>query len=207
VLQLTKNQPSSDIHLNPVNLNTESIEVLSQAEDGDLTDKAFIFNPLGFLQFGPIFQFEFALMNYMYIVPHFRYAYAGLLTHVAWDTFDEDAELSAGSFGIGAGLKIFNELGSGYLYYGGILDLAFTKARYDIGFASESEEKATELSLMGNVGYRWITGGGFSLNLGLIIGPTFSLSAEETFIGGGPKVNTKETSFLAMLEFSLGWAL
>ncbi|MEO9872361.1 hypothetical protein [Ekhidna sp.] len=71
---------------------------------------SFNINPLGLLQFGPIFQYETKIGSSSYLVPYFRYAYAGLATHAVWTGFEEDSELSASSAAVGIGIKILHQV-------------------------------------------------------------------------------------------------
>ncbi|MEM6522939.1 MAG: hypothetical protein AAF693_04070 [Bacteroidota bacterium] len=171
----------------------------------DLPRASFNINPLGLLQFGPIFQYEAKIGQRTYIVPHFRYAYAGLLTHAIWETFDDASELSAGTAALGVGIKGFAETSGNTWYYGGIADLEWGTAQYEIGESFESEEKATSLAILSNVGYRWRSSKGSYLNLGVFIGVASDLSSEETFINTGEVVDNSSTYFFGMVELSFGW--
>ena len=171
----------------------------------DLPRASFNINPLGLLQFGPIFQYEAKIGQRTYLAPHFRYAYGGLLTHAVWETFDDASELSAGSAAIGLGIKGFAETSGNTWYYGGIADLGWGTAQYEIGESSESEETATSLAVLSNVGYRWRSSKGSYLNLGVFIGVATDLSAEETFITTGEVVDQSGSFFFGMLELSFGW--
>ncbi|MEM8568523.1 MAG: hypothetical protein AAGF85_18835 [Bacteroidota bacterium] len=171
----------------------------------DLPRSSFNINPLGLLQFGPIFQYEAKIGERTYLAPHFRYAYAGLLTHAVWGTFDEDSELSAGTMALGIGVKTFAETSGNTWYYGGIADLEWGSAQYGIGESFESEEEGTSLAILSNVGYRWRSSKSSYLNLGVFIGVASDLSSDETFINTGEVVDNSSTYFFGMIELSFGW--
>ncbi len=162
-------------------------------------------NPLGFLQFGPIIQYEARVGPRMAVVPYFRYAYAGLATHAAWDTYEEDNEMSPGSAGIGLGVKGFTSTTSAF-YYGSFLDYSWTTARYNVGDFDASEQIGNHLTLLSNFGYRWKSGSGGYINLGAFAGAAFTLKNEERYIDSGELIEKKdEVIIFAMLELSFGW--
>lgn len=163
------------------------------------------FNPLGLLQFGPIIQYEGKIGSSSYIVPYFRYAYAGVATHAVWNGFEEDNELSAGSAAVGIGVKSFTSSDNSF-YYGGFLDYSWTTARYDIGQLDETQEKSTNLGIISNFGYRWKSNRSSYVNLGLLAGAAFTLKDEERFVSDGSLYATNEDiTIFAMIELSFGW--
>ncbi|MEQ8904435.1 hypothetical protein [Ekhidna sp.] len=182
----------------------ETDELYKVSSEGE---NSFNVNPLGFLQFGPIFQYEVALSDRTYIVPYFRYAFAGVVTHAAWTGFEEDSELSAGTAALGLGLKSYAQDGNS-MYYGGFLDFSWGTARYDVSEIDATEEKATNLGLISNFGYQWRTGDSSYLNLGLYAGASFTLKDEERYINTGELyASYNEVVIFAMLELSFGWDL
>ncbi len=186
--------------------NTQKEEPKKDEPDARPFPKGSInFNPLGLLQFGPILQYEGKIGSSSYIVPYFRYAYAGVATHAIWTEFDEDNELSPGSAAVGLGFKGFTSSGNS-LYYGGLLDYSWTTARFDIGQTSETKNDATSLAIISNFGYRWRSKGSSYINLGLLAGAAFTLSDEERYvIDGSFHSSKKETTIFAMIELSFGW--
>ncbi len=196
------NQPDNSVERSA----SGSSERTSRSSSAELPKSTFNINPLGLLQFGPIFQFEAKIGNNVYLAPHFRYAFAGVLTHLVWTEFEEDSELSAGTAAVGLGIKGFAETTGNTWYYGGIADLGWATARYDVSESSASEEKATTLSVMANTGYRWRSARGSYVNVGLFLGIASDLKSEERRVDSGTIIDdTKETTFLAMLELSFGW--
>jgi len=172
----------------------------------ELPQSSFNINPLGLLQFGPIFQYEGKVGGQTYLVPYFRYAYAGLLTHAVWTEFDENSELSPGSLAFGLGVKSFAQNEGSSIYYGAFLDYSRTKVNYAVEFIDETERNSTDLAVVPNFGYRWRTERGVYFSLGLFSGLSFTLNDEERYVEDNELYATyDETTFFAMLEFSIGW--
>lgn len=172
---------------------------------GQLADKSFNFNPLGFLQFGPIIQYEKKVSPNSVVAPYFRYAYLGVLTHLAWTGFD-DGKLSPATFGVGLGLKGFSEEVGNTMYYGGFLDYNIAKANYGVGDTDETQEKYAGLALISNFGYRWRKASGSYVNVGLFAGAAFTLKDEERYVYTGELfAKYNETAIFAMLELSFGF--
>ena len=170
-----------------------------------LPTSSFNINPLGLFQFGPIFQYEHMIGEQTYIVPYFRYAFAGVVTHAIWTEFDEDSKLSPGSAALGLGVKSFATDDDSW-YYGGFLDFSWTKATYSVGFIDETEEKASNLGVISNFGYRWRSDSGSYINVGLFAGAAFTLKDEERFTSNGQLfAEYNDTTIFAMLELSFGW--
>ncbi|MEP2772568.1 MAG: hypothetical protein ABJH05_10490 [Fulvivirga sp.] len=172
----------------------------------ELPQSSFNINPLGLLQFGPIFQYEGKVGGQTYLVPYFRYAYAGLVTHAVWTEFDENSELSPGTFALGLGVKSFAQNEGNSIYYGAFLDFSRTKVNYSVGFSDETEEISTDLGVVPNFGYRWRSDRKIYFSLGLYSGLVFTLKDEERYVSDNELfASYSETTFFAMLEFSIGW--
>lgn len=170
-----------------------------------LGDNSFNFNPLGFLQFGPIIQYEKKISSNAVVAPYFRYAYLGVLTHLIWTGFD-DGKLSPATFGLGMGFKGFSAEAGNSMYYGAFLDYHIAKANYDIGELYETQEKYSGLALVSNIGYRWRRTSGNYLNLGLFAGANFTLMNEERYVRTGElESSDSEASVFAMLELAFGF--
>lgn len=176
-------------------------------QGNELPNASFNVNMLGLLQFGPIFQYEGKIGERTYIVPYFRYAYAGVVTHLLWTGFDE-GRLSPGTAAIGMGLKGFANPNGHTWYYGGFLDYHWAKANYDVGEVYETVEKGTYLSAISNIGHRWRYQNGSYLNVGIFAGTSFTLKEEERYLYSG-ELYSSDTgiTFFAMLELSFGWDL
>ena len=183
--------------------NTQPIKQPVGRSGDVLPNSSLNINALGLIQFGPILQYETKLKDRLYLAPHFRYAYAGVLTHLVWTGFD--GELSAGTAAIGVGIKSFAEEVGNTWYYGGMLDYQWGTASYDVGELSESEEVGRTLAILSNVGYRWRSSKATYLNLGLFAGIAPDLKAEETFFNSGEVEDNRQTTFFAMVELSFGW--
>ncbi len=172
----------------------------------ELPQSSFNINPVGLLQFGPIFQYEAKVGGQTYLVPYFRYAYAGLLTHAVWTEFEEDDELSPGTLAFGLGVKSFAQNEGSSFYYGAFLDFSITNVNYAVGFLDETERKSTDLGVVPNFGYRWRSDRSVYFSLGLYSGLVFTLNDEERYVSDNELfASYSETTFFAMLEFSIGW--
>ncbi len=183
--------------------NSTNVRQSNQNSDRALPDRSLNINALGLIHFGPILQYEIKLKDRLYIAPHFRYAYAGLLTHLAWTGFD--GELSANTAAIGVGIKSFAENYGNTWYYGGALDYQWGSATYDAGELSESKEKGRTIAILSNVGYRWRSSKSTYLNVGLFAGVAPDLRANERFLNSGEVLDNRQTTFFAMFELSFGW--
>lgn len=170
-----------------------------------LPQSSFHINPLGLLQFGPVFMYESRMgSGTTYIAPYFRYGYLGLGTHLDWNA----DFVSPVNLGFGALIKSYSITGdqSNALYYGGGLELYFGSANYDVDTQFETIERYVGLPIVGNFGYRWRYPTKNIINLGIILGAAITLSDEETFVSDGSLyAEYDETTFFGMLEFSFGW--
>ncbi|MGD1841800.1 MAG: hypothetical protein ACFB0B_13025 [Thermonemataceae bacterium] len=194
---------------NVVEENTSRTTSNARNNDGTFPDQSINVNPLGLLQFGPIVQYEHRIGERSYIVPYFRYAFAGVLTHVIWlsGSAVDEGSLSPASAAIGLGFKTFSNPGNTW-YYGGFLDFAWISAEYNPDTPRATEESATELGFYGNVGYRWKgrRNPRSAVNVGLIMGVGTSLSSEETRVDNGEFVaDNSSTLLVAMLELSFSF--
>ncbi|MFZ5972783.1 MAG: hypothetical protein ACOYXA_14445 [Bacteroidota bacterium] len=191
------------------NGDKDVFEESSSPEKRPLHARSFSVNPLGVLQFGPIFQWEVQAGANSYFVPHFRYGYLGVLTHLVWTGFDDEDRLSPATFGLGAGIRGFapSQNSSNATYYGGLAEISFGKANYGVGQPYETEERATNLGLIGNVGYRWRYPSQKFLNLGLLFGAVFTISDVEQSVVPGYNYYQEYSEIIpfAMLELSFGW--
>ena len=186
---------------------TKDVFSEQETQEGPALPKASIqVNPLGLLQFGPIIQYETRISDKGYLVPYFRYAFAGLLTHVVWTGLGGDDYLSPASAALGLGLRNFAQPNGHSWYYSVLADLSWTTANYDVGWQYETQEKATNLALILNPGYRWRKPGGNNLSVGLLTGVGFTLKDEERYVSDGSLYGSyNDIAFFGMLELSFGW--
>ena len=179
------------------------------AERSDLPSSTLIINPLGLLQFGPMFQYETRMGNSSaYLVPHLRLGYLGVVTHLLWTGFEDDAILSPLNLGVGLGVRGLSTFStnSNAFYWGGFLEYSIGKARYSVGEIDETEEISSNLQIIANAGYRWRFPSGRSISVGVYVGPSLTLSDEERFVESGELYDTyNQTIFFGMLELAFGW--
>ena len=179
------------------------------SETKPLHSSSFSINPLGLLQFGPMFQWEIKMGSNYYLVPHFRYGYLGLATHYVATGFEEGSKLSPANFGMGAGIRGFSpkKNSNQNLYYGGILEINIGSASYGIGTPYETKSNFSSMQVMANFGNRWRHDNGRFLNFGLYLGPSFTIKDVEKSVSSGYFYYDEDnnTRFFAMLELSFGW--
>jgi len=171
----------------------------------------YLFNPLGFLQFGPTFELEFASSPTFVWGPRVRYDSLGLLNHVAGIIDYED--ISMANFAFGGGFKAFflkNDT-LNHFYLGGAVEYGMGTGYDDKGLTNEFKGEWSYLALLTNFGYRWRSESGFRVNLGVISGFAQGLKDEGYYTGGSGGGGNgiiyeydTETVVFGMLECSLG---
>ena len=161
-------------------------------------------NPLGLLQFGPIVQAEFKVSDQgHYLAPHVRFPYFGVLYHVLTIDGEDDVTVSPGALGVGIGYKKLFANVTGAWYIGGAIDYSFGKSESD-GRVKWNNE-FSNLNLMANGGWRWRNPDSrFVFGVGAFLGPSIALKDDTTYTDGHVE-DERESSFLAMLELTLGW--
>ena len=173
---------------------------------GSLAQRSFNINPLGLLQFGPIFQYEIKTSENSVVAPYFRYGYLGVVTHALYTEFDDNSELSPATFGVGIGMKGFMEPVGNTWYYGGFAEFNIGKVQYDIGEPDETEFKDNAVAFVSNLGYRWRNRDNKYVNVGLFAGVNIDLKAESYYVSDRSLEGTyEETLFFAMIELAFGW--
>lgn len=171
-----------------------------------LPQTTFNINPLGLLQFGPIFQGEFRVNQKGYFTPHVRIPYLGVLYHVITrDDWSDDVTVSPVALGVGAGYKILFPVRSGAWYAGGTGEYSFGSSKGNDG--SDWESKFSNVAIMANGGFRWRPLNRKAvLSLGAYLGCTVPVRDEWWYVSS-PQVKRDEKQFLPMLmlELSFGW--
>jgi hypothetical protein len=171
----------------------------------------FDFNPVGFLQFGPIANLGVRLGPVTFIDFHFRYSYAGLLYQVIeTDGFNDTASMNCG----GVGGRINNVIklsGSPHAWYIGALgeytwggsEVTGTgRNGYDVTYDRTWEGYAIAI----HGGFRWRFSSGFYMNLGAIVGihNQHTASFNYPIMGYYKEDNPEGVRIFGMLEFALG---
>ena len=170
-----------------------------------LAATALVFNPLGFLQFGPILDFELRVLPDLLVLGHFRYHSMGVISHVIQDQFG--SELKMNSIALGAGMRYLFPLSASpnRPYLGFLLENCWAHYIDNVDESDELEGTNTLFIYMVNGGYRWRFADGFLLGVGGYVGQASTLSdtwnyTQKTGSGTGAHVKV----FYAALELSLG---
>ena len=183
-------------------------KLLSEGESS-MPSGAISLNFLGFLQFGPLIQYEAKITDNLYLVPSVRIGYLGLMFHVVWETLDdEDDYLTGPCLGIGAGLRGFALMSNdNAVYYGGIIEYNMAKVVWGEGYSDETYEKYSGLAILGNGGYRFRFQNGMFLNLGAYLGVNIGLSDKEYYAYDDELYAEweNEVRFIGFAELSFGW--
>lgn len=178
----------------------------SSSKSGDpLPLRTINFNPLGFLQFGPILQLEYKVSKQGYFAPHVRLPYLGLLYHVINAEDRGTVTLSPAALGIGAGYKHFFPTEKGAWYAGGALEYSLGSSKGDDG--KEWKSKFSNIALMSNGGFRWrFPQSKRSISVGAYAGLYSALSDNWWYVTTpSKKTDERSTSALVMLELSFGF--
>jgi small nuclear ribonucleoprotein (snRNP)-like protein len=189
---------------------TSKPEKSSLSVQGDIPPGStyFLFNPLGLLQTGPIFEYGFLVSPELYIAPRIRVLGMGLLTQVLAGAADDDW-LKIYSFSAGVGIFGQNspDGGPNRVYYGGTLELGIAFEYGDVGTSYEWEGSTNMLITGASFGYKWRNPTRFFVNLGIFAGVGFTLSSDWYYVDDpGTVYQGKEpTYFVGGLELAVGW--
>ncbi|OQX52831.1 MAG: hypothetical protein B5M53_07710 [Candidatus Cloacimonas sp. 4484_209] len=167
-------------------------------------------NPLGFLQFGPIVDFGPRIGTSSYLYGHFRWTSLGLLgRYVTSEGGEEDVSMGCMALGVGFKRLFVNDYSPNYPYAGSFFEYGWgSTSGYDYYYEEPWTGSHAYFSFLGNGGYRW-NFSGFFVNLGFM-GGVATETKNEWWYNNYPSYKTqdsKETFFIYMLEFSMGWSL
>lgn len=185
-------------------------EKANQSVEGDIPagSSYFLFNALGLLQTGPIFEYGFLVNPELYIAPRIRVLGMGLLTQVLAGAADDDW-LRIYSFSAGAAIYGQNspDGGPNRVYYGGTLELGFSFEYGDVGTSYEWEGSSNLIITGASFGYKWRNPTRFFMNLGIFAGVGFTLSSDWYYVDDPGTVYTGDepTYFVGGLELAVGW--
>jgi hypothetical protein len=170
--------------------------------------KAFniLLNPLGFVQFGPMVQFEFRIIPGLYGIAHARVHGLGVLSWVLADT----DEIGYYSFALGPGIRYFfvSKDVPHAPYVGFVAEFGYTPYASNIGYTDEYAGTAMYLTFAVNGGYRWRFGS-FIVEVGGYAGASPTIFSQYHYLTS-PSVNYEgrlPVTFFGMLELSIGWEL
>ncbi|MDJ1505815.1 hypothetical protein [Xanthocytophaga agilis] len=208
-----------DLHMNKASdtaLQVESISTQSKSsyplsqssyllESKPLPKRMLGINPLGVLQFGPVFQGEFRLTEQGYLMSHVRIPYLGLLYHIITIGGEENVTVSPLALGLGAGYKSLFLTQKGAFYIGGLAEYSFGSSTGNDG--SDWESHFSNVALLANGGYRWRwPEKKYVLSLGAYMGAYTALKDEWYYTASPaePK-DERSTTLLFMIELTFGW--
>jgi hypothetical protein len=165
---------------------------------------ALVFNPLGFLQFGPQIQVEFRVSDSFVLGPHVAFRGLGLLSNLMTD---ENETLNATSMGFGIGGRgFFGNAGSPNRWYAGAVAEYYTGSSREPGdyesYYEDYEYKTTAAVFMTNFGYRWRFPSGFFVGAGVQGGVISELSSKQEY--PFDKEYEKKTTFAGMGDLTIG---
>jgi hypothetical protein len=170
-------------------------------------------NPVGLALYGPIIQMEFQVAPRLYVVPEFRYSYAGFASQYQWTNFEDDSKFSPASVALGVGVRAFIPVKSKkqLLYYGFFEEFIHEKGLHNMDSDYEYEQTRLALATYGNFGYRWNLGRTFYLNLGFLAGIAIDLKNQGLYSSGASEGlefgDYKKNTFIGMFDIALGWNL
>lgn len=164
-------------------------------------------NPLGFVQFGPVFNGEFRISDDIVINTHIRISVLGMLTYVMKNHPDGLDDLGGIAYGGGI-IKFFGEKKN--KPYAGILfeydQSSAIYAQYDQREWSQADQA---IVFIFNGGYRFRFDGGIFINTGAYLGAAAGVYewefADVTYgsYDSSPRIGTSLTPF-GMLDVTLG---
>ncbi len=191
---------------NPVNdLNYFSRGYSLENSDGERIRRfSFSVNPLGFLQFGPMINAEFGVIDHLGINAHIRLTTLGLLSYAIRSSDGGVDELSGMAFGGGA-IYYFGEARSKF-YAGMLMEYESTEAIYSQFEPWEWRENEDIIVFALNGGYRFLFSSGFFINAGAYLGAyrsEYDWYHTDWTLGGGGGGDVKP---FGMLEVSLGFS-
>lgn len=137
------------------------------------------FDPLGFLELGPGLELGIPLSPSLYLAPHIRWSYLGLLYKtIVVATTDGVATVTPSCFSVGGALIALGKPVAAGRWFGGVsLDYIHTDEDIDLGASDERHALTTTFSVMGEVGYRWASRSSFFVDLGVLGGYGFSMGS------------------------------
>lgn len=172
-----------------------------------------VFNPLGFLQFGPIVQGEFKVGPSTMIGPHVRFSGLGLLYHLVVE-YDQ-TDFTSMAFGMDCKQFFGPKTSANKFYVGGLMEYGWGTGTNDseifvydpnsgVSYWKDvnAKMKHTYLSFTANGGYRWRFSK-MSLSVGLLAGFAQELTDERT--SPNPTKFSEDIRAFAMAELGLGF--
>jgi hypothetical protein len=150
----------------------KSGEEKKQKDENNFTPKVgLFFNPLGFIQFGPILGAEILCTKNFTIEGHVRLSSLGLLMYAISHNDNGDAPYSISGTGIGGGCEYFLPGRSGGLYIGLLMELGSqTSLYYQDSQWDNYQDDSNYFVFLFNVGYKFTFQSGFYIKTGGFLG-------------------------------------
>lgn len=169
------------------------------------------FNPMGFLQFGPIVDVGLRAGSSTFIDAHFRWAYAGVVYQaIETDGFSSsDVSPTSGAAGLKVIYCFLRNDTPHCMYIGGIVEYTWGgDSGTDEDWYPERDWKRTwsGYAIVLNMGYRWRFSSGFFMQVGGMAGIHNQTNAS-WYYTKYESVKFKDPEgvrFIGMLEFSIG---
>ena len=194
-----------NIHSESYLVSDASID-LNEFADEDISSFALSFNPLGFIQFGPVINAEFGIKENIALNTHVRFPSLGVLTYVVKYHDDGLDELSGIAFG--GGLIYFFGENMNKPYVGGMLEYHRTKSLYAKTEGWEWSQVDQSGVFIFNGGYRWRFEGGFFVNTGVFFGAAIGgydwEYADPSYDPDEPEGEGSDVTPFGMFEVTLG---
>ena len=129
---------------------------------------SFYFEPLGFVQFGPIFGIEIGTGSNLMIDAHLRYSAGGLIYRAISTEFEPEQELNPGSMAVGGGIRYFfpRTRSPHRPYLGGFFEYGWESGTGDEGDYDEWTWESRHIVFGADGGFRFRFGNTFYLGLG-----------------------------------------
>jgi len=182
-------------------INTDSSQAPDAAAINAPHNKDFytgiFFNPLGFLQFGPILGADFTINRHFIIDTFLLIPSIGMLTRILYN--DNAASTSYKGIGIGAGAQYFTGGNTGGFYVGPI----FMYWVLDYTDSRSNSYESKQLAIACNAGYKFQFPSGFHVKTGGFVGANIFLDAKWN---GGYSSSDGDVVFFGMFEVALGFA-
>ncbi len=171
-------------------------------QDYPLGSSYFLFDPLGFLQVGPVLEYGFLVGTDLYVAPRIRLLGLGVVSQAlsGW-------EMKAYSLAAGIGVtRMFPTESANRVYGGGTVE--FGVSWYEGEDSWESWEGNTGLLILSsNAGYQWRYPSRFFLRFGGFAGVGIELWDRWWYTDDPDEVYKEGTAvyFVFGLQFTLGW--
>ncbi|TVQ95984.1 MAG: hypothetical protein EA403_17150 [Spirochaetaceae bacterium] len=162
----------------------------------------FLFDPLGFLQLGPVIEYGFLVGEDLYIAPRLRFVGLGLLTQVLGDF-----EVMPYSFSLGiSGTRMIPAAGANKVYAGGVMEFVLGWSKGE-DYWDEWEGNWGMLIFGSNVGYQWRNENRFGVRLGGLLGLGIQLWDRWWYVDDPDDVYDEDTGiyFYFGLQLALSW--